>query len=510
MNLAIWIERAAHAGPGRPALASGPVVGADYATLARRVRGLAASLTGGFGLAVGDRVGILSGNRPEIVEVLFAAWHAGLIVVPINARLHRDEVGYILAHSGARLLFADAGHAETAAAAGAERVVRLESDAYRAATAGPGSDPFDCGPDHPAWLFYTSGTTGRPKGATLSHRNLQAMTVGYLADVDRIEASDSLLHAAPMSHGSGLYILPHVCRGAVNVVPESGGFDPAEILDLAERWRGVTLFAAPTMVKRLLRQLRETGKAVPSGLKTIVYGGAPMYLQDALEALETLGPKLVQIYGQGESPMTITTLSRRDIADDRHPRHRQLLASAGRPFSNVAVRVVDPQGNEQPVGEAGEVVVRGDPVMLGYWQDAEATASAVRDGWLHTGDIGSLDEAGYLTLLDRSKDLIISGGSNVYPREVEEVLQTHPAVEEVSVIGRPDPDWGEVVVAYLVGHADAAELDALCLERMARYKRPKDYVHCDGLPKNNYGKVLKTELRALDRRRQQEGASDDG
>jgi long-chain acyl-CoA synthetase len=147
--------------------------------------------------------------------------------------------------------------------------------------------------------------------------------------------------------------------------------------------------------------------------------------------------------------------------------------------------------------------------MLGYWQDAAATAAAVQGGWLHTGDIGSLDEAGYLTLLDRSKDLIISGGSNVYPREVEEVLQTHPAVDEVSVIGRPDPEWGEVVVAYVVGHADAAELDALCLERIARYKRPKDYVTCDDLPKNNYGKVLKTELRALDRRRQ-EGVGNDG
>ncbi len=195
--------------------------------------------------------------------------------------------------------------------------------------------------------------------------------------------------------------------------------------------------------------------------------------------------------------MTITTLSRRDIAESRQPRHLQKLASVGRPFSNVALRIVDATGEEQAPGEVGEVAVRGDPVMLGYWQNPEATAATVRGGWFHAGDVGSLDQDGYLTLLDRSRDLIISGGSNIYPREVEEVLQSHPAVEEVSVIGRPDPEWGEVVVAYVVGHASAEELDALCLERIARHKRPRDYVQCHCLPKNNYGKILKTELRAL-------------
>ncbi len=500
MNLAIWLERAA-AQSDRPALALGRELIADYATLAGRVRSLAASLGREFGLESGDRVGILSGNCPDYLEVLFAAWHAGLIVVPINARLHRDEVAFIVSDSGAAVVFADEAHAATATAAGAERVVTLGSDAYRSLTAGPGRELFDCAPSHPAWLFYTSGTTGRPKGATLSHRNLQAMTVGYLADVDDINAGDSLLHAAPMSHGSGLYILPHVCRGAINVVPASGGFDPAEILELAERWPGGTMFAAPTMVKRLVRHLQETAETVPEGLKSIVYGGAPMYLQDVLEASETLGPKLIQIYGQGESPMTITTLSRRDIAESRQPQHLKKLASVGRPFSNVALRIVDATGEEQAPGEVGEVAVRGDPVMLGYWQNPEATAATVRGGWLHTGDVGSLDQDGYLTLLDRSRDLIISGGSNIYPREVEEVLQSHPAVEEVSVIGRPDPEWGEVVVAYVVGQASAAELDALCLERIARYKRPRDYVQCESLPKNNYGKILKTELRALDQRR---------
>lgn len=203
--------------------------------------------------------------------------------------------------------------------------------------------------------------------------------------------------------------------------------------------------------------------------------------------------------------MTITTLSQHDIADRSHPRHAERLASVGRPFSNVELRIVGPDGSPLPDGEIGEVAVRSESVMLGYWRDPEATASTVRDGWLHTGDVGRLDEAGYLTLLDRANDLIISGGSNVYPREVEEVLQAHPAVEEVTVLGRPDPEWGEVVVAYLVGSATPVELDALCLARIARFKRPRDYIYCEALPKNSYGKILKTELRSRDRRRMEGG-----
>jgi long-chain acyl-CoA synthetase len=478
MNLATWIERAAAAGPGRPALALGHTVVADYAELARRVRALAAALRDRFGLSAGDRVAILAANCPSYIEVLFAAWRAGLIIVPINARLHPVEVAFIVEHSGAAVTFVDGAHAATAAAAGAERIVVLDGDDYASLTEGGGAELVDCDGDHPAWLFYTSGTTGRPKGATLSHRNLQAMTLGYLADVDRID------------------------------LPASGGFDPAEIVALWERWRRVVMFAAPTMVKRLVRHLRAVDQTPPEGLKLIVYGGGPMYVQDVLEALETLGPKLAQIYGQGESPMTITTLSQGDIADQSHPRHVELMASAGRPFSHVELRIIGPDGSPSPIGEVGEVAVRGDPVMLGYWRDPEATAATVRDGWLHTGDVGRLDEAGYLTLLDRANDLIISGGSNIYPREVEEVLLTHPAVEEVSVFGRPDPEWGEVVVAYVVGSATPAELDAHCLARIARFKRPRDYIACDALPKNSNGKILKTELRSRDRRRP--GGGDDG
>jgi long-chain acyl-CoA synthetase len=255
------------------------------------------------------------------------------------------------------------------------------------------------------------------------------------------------------------------------------------------------MFAAPTMVKRLVECPAECD---PAGIRTIVYGGAPMYVEDAIKSLERFGPRLAQIYGQGESPMTITVLSKADVAGRDHPRWRERLASVGRPFRCIEVMVADGDDRPLPAGEAGEILCRGDTVMSGYWRNSEASAAALRSGYLHTGDVGAFDDDGYLTLKDRSKDLIISGGSNIYPREVEEVLLRHCKVREVSVIGRPDREWGEVVVAYVVGDAPAAELDALCLSAIARFKRPKDYVFVDALPKNNYGKVLKTKLRALD------------
>jgi acyl-CoA synthetase (AMP-forming)/AMP-acid ligase II len=247
------------------------------------------------------------------------------------------------------------------------------------------------------------------------------------------------------------------------------------------------------MVTRLVAS-PEFAAADHRGLKTIVYGGAPMYVEDLKRALDLVGPKLQQIYGQGEAPMTITGLSNR-----AHPRWEERLGSAGIARTDVEVRVVDAEDRDLPAGEPGEVLARGDVVMPGYWRNEEATRETLRGGWLHTGDVGALDAEGFLTLKDRSKDLIISGGANIYPREVEEVLLRHPAVAEASVVGKPDRDWGESVVAFVVARPGAAvgerELDALCLAEIARFKRPKSYVFLDALPKNNYGKVLKTELR---------------
>ena len=217
-------------------------------------------------------------------------------------------------------------------------------------------------------------------------------------------------------------------------------------------------------------------------------------------ALDVVGPRLVQIYGQGESPCTITCLPKSMHADRRHPRYLERLGSAGYARTDVEVRLVDEEDRTVPAGALGEVAVRGDVVMAGYWNNPEATARSLRGGWLHTGDVGMFDEDGFLTLKDRSNDMIVSGGSNIYPREIEEVLLRHPAVLEASVVGRPHPEWGEEAVAFVVARAGdrvaEAELDRLCLDNIARFKRPKAYRFVETLPKNNYGKVLKTELRA--------------
>jgi long-chain acyl-CoA synthetase len=330
---------------------------------------------------------------------------------------------------------------------------------------------------------------------------LAQASFAYASEVDPVAPGDAILHAAPMSHGSGLYIMAHVARLGVQVIPESGSFEPEEVFQLFGAHKRVSMFAAPTMIKRLVACPAE---AHAENVRTLIWGGAPMYVEDALSALDRFGPRLAQIYGQGESPMTISTLSKEDIADREHPRWRERLGSAGRPYACLEVMVADADDRPVAAGEMGEILCRGDVVMPGYWRNAEATAAALRGGWLHTGDVGAFDAEGYLHLKDRSKDLIISGGSNIYPREVEEVLLTHAAVREVSVIGRPDREWGEAVVAYVVGEADPAALDALCLARIARFKRPKDYVFVPALPKNNYGKILKTELRALDRARRGE------
>ena len=493
MNLAHLLRRAARLRPDAPAIAVGRAVVRSYGELGDRVARLADGLLRKLALGRGERVAIAMKNCPEYLEVLFACWHAGLVAVPMNAKLHPKEFAYILDNSGARACFVTPDlEAAIPQALPLSEIQSLKSDA---------NPPVDAAPGDPAWLFYTSGTTGVPKGAVLTHGNLLFQTHAYFADIDKLEPGDAVLHPAPLSHGSGLYHLPYVLQGATNVVPRSGGFEPAEVFALAAHWRHASFFAAPTMVRRLVDHAKAAGLR-PEGLSTICYGGGPMYLADIEEALAVVGPHFAQIYGQGESPMTISVLPRHVIDDRTHPRWRERLASVGyaQPMVELSIRAGD--GTPLPTGETGEVCVRGDVVMEGYWQQPEATAAAIRDGWLWTGDVGRLDAEGYLTLLDRSKDLIISGGANIYPREVEEALLAHPALREAGVIGRPDPEWGEIVVAYVVRGAPVseAELDAHCLERIARFKRPKLYRFVDALPKNHYGKVLKTELRERDRR----------
>lgn len=500
MNLAALLFDVARRLPERPAVSDG-THSWTYRELGARIARLVGGLRG-LGLAPGDRVILSLENCGEFVELMFGCWAAGLCAVPANARLHPREVEYIAENSGARLLIATPGLVDSLAplagsGAALKRVISTRTAEYDRLLGEP-LVPYPGELTDTAWLFYTSGTTGRPKGAVLSHRNLMFMGQCYYADIDLIDERDAHLLAAPVSHGAGLYALPFLLKGAQQIVLPH--FDVGAILDVLTQRKRVSFFAAPTMLTRLVHA-PEIATADLGNLRTIYYGGGPMYVADLERALAMFGPRLYQLFGQGESPMTITGLDQRMHADKDHPRWRDRLVSCGYPRSGVLVRVVDENDNDLPPGQIGEVVSRSDCVMQGYWRNPEASAETLRGGWLHTGDLGSLGEDGLLTLRDRSKDMIISGGSNIYPREIEEVLLRHPDIVEASVVGRLHPEWGEEVVAFIVARSGTevaiAELDRLCLDHIARFKRPRAWRFVQALPKNNYGKVLKTELRRL-------------
>ncbi|MCI2399010.1 AMP-binding protein [Aliiroseovarius subalbicans] len=492
MNIAHWLARVAQTQGERPALFLGDRMVADYAVFHQRAAGLAGALRAA-GVKPGDRVAMFMKNCPDYLIAFFGIWTAGAAVVPINAKLHPKEAAFILDNSGASLALVTpelgAGLAEVSDVA----LLDVTSDDFARMCA---DDPLEVvarDPDDLAWLFYTSGTTGRPKGVFISHGMMTATSLTYLVDVDEVSPDDAAFYMAPMSHGAGMYAPVHVLKAARHICPISGGFDETELLDAAEAQGPLSMFMAPTMVRRFTDVAKAAGRR-GAGIKTIVYGGGPMYLADIVDAVDWFGPRFVQIYGQGECPMAITALSRGDVADRSHPRWQDRLASVGRAQSVVEVAI---EGAKKP-GDVGEIMVRGHPVMPSYWQNDTASAKTLVNGWLMTGDMGFLDDDGYLTLRDRSKDVIISGGTNIYPREVEEALLTHPGVREVSVIGRPEPEWGEDVVAFVLRDENGpseADLDAHCLTQIARFKRPKAYFWVSELPKNNYGKVLKTELR---------------
>lgn len=505
MNIANLLHASARSFPDQLAVSFGDRPVHRYSGLAARVAALAGGLRSLPGVKHGDRIALVMKNCPQYLELMWACWHAGLCVVPVNAKLHWREVAYILNNSGARYCFCTDDLLESLAplpseAPGLQRLIDVESADYGWLA---GSNPVALevvSEQMPAWLFYTSGTTGKPKGATLTHRSLLAMTLRYYPDIDQVSCADTMIHAAPLSHATGLYSIPHFAKGSHHVIPASQGFDVGEMFDLIGMYRETTFFTAPTMLTRMVND-SGSARAKIDHIKTVFYGGAPMYLEDLKRALNCFGPRMWQGYGQGETPNTITALSKQMHADSSHPRYEQRLSSVGIPRTGVEVRIVDPAGRDLPPGEIGEVICRSDVTMAGYWNNPEATASALRDGWLYTGDLGTFDEERFLTLKDRSKDVIISGGSNIYPREVEEALLMHPDLLEVSVIGRAHADWGEEVVAFVVARPGCrlsdADLDRVCLEHIARFKRPKQYFHIDALPKSNYGKVLKRELRGL-------------
>lgn len=503
MNPAEWLARSARRLPDAPALMTGTRLDATYRQFASAAAAIGRALQHN-GIQAGDRVALFMGNSTAYLEILYGIWFLGAAAVPINAKLHPREATWIIADADAKVVFVDDGNSRRLRdliGAAAPTMIAPDGAAFDAMRrAEPLPHPAAMATDDMLWLFYTSGTTGRPKGVMISCGNAITMTFCYFVDVDTVDQEDAVLYAAPMSHGAGFYNFMHTLRGCRHVVPPSGGFDPDEILDLAPVLKRTSMFAAPTMVQRLVARARARGET-GEGIKTIVYGGGPMYRAHIEEAVAAMGPRFVQIYGQGECPMCITALPRETVADRDHPDWAARLASVGTAQSAVEVAILGPDNRQLPAGEIGEIAVRSPAVMLGYWNNPQASAETLVDGWLLTGDVGRLDDDGYLTLHDRSKDLIISGGTNIYPREVEETLLAHPHVTEVSVVGRDHAEWGEEVVAFIKLAPDialdAAALDAHCLETIARFKRPRAYFEIAELPKNNYGKVLKTELRRM-------------
>jgi acyl-CoA synthetase (AMP-forming)/AMP-acid ligase II len=508
VNAATFLTKSAVRFPDRPALQYGDEI-TTYRQFADRSLALGGELLA-RGLRKGDRVAFVMSNRPEVLEVIFGCFAAGLVVVPMNARLHPLEMAYLVQNSGARALVHTAEFEApleeySSEFAGVEHRFGVSCSAAVPAyeelanSQTPLSAPVDVTESDACWLFYTSGTTGKPKGATWTHRVVRVCVMNYLADCYNITHDDVMLHVAPLSHGSGIVALPAVARGANNAICAAAGFSPDSTFADVERL-GVThiAFMAPTQIVKCLEEF-EPGKYDLSSWQAVCYGGGPIYVEHLKKAVETFGPVFVQIYGQGECPITATVLPRAEhveMVKNDDPR----LASAGFTRTDVEVKIFDDSENECPPGVAGEIVVRGDIVMAGYWDNPEATAEALRGGWLHTGDVGQFDDGGYLFLLDRTKDMIISGGNNVYPREVEEVLITHPSVAGVCVVGIPDEYWGEAVHAVVVPEPGttptAKELIDYCAGFLAGYKKPKDIDFVDDLPTSAYGKILRREVRA--------------
>jgi long-chain acyl-CoA synthetase len=485
----------------RPAIAVGERTLHTWGTLAEAVARRGAGLRTSLDVAPGDRVMLFAANCPEYLEILFSIWHAGAVAVPVNSRLHAREAAELVETSGARICFAGRDLADGLMTQLPEqtRVVVIGEPDDLALARAEAAAPVERAFGDDAWIFFTSGTTGRAKGARLTHGNLLAMTAAYYADVSAVGPRDSLLHVASLSHASGLFSLPFVGRGATQVLPESAHFDARELLSLVGAGERSTFFVPPTLLRRLCAE--QVSSAPEGGIGRVLVGAAPVTPDDLRRGGAAFGPRLWNGYGQGETPCTITAMSADAIAEALDEGDDARLASVGVARFATRVQVVGGDDRPLPYGEIGEVVVAGPTVMAGYLDLPEVTAETLRGGWLHTGDLGRFDDRGHLTLVDRVRDVVITGGYNVYPSEVERVLLADPMVAEAAVVGVPDPEWGETVVAYIVPHAgaeiDAGALDSRCLDAIARYKRPREYHVIEELPRNTAGKVLRSELRRM-------------
>jgi fatty-acyl-CoA synthase len=472
-----------------------------WSQLHERVRAVAAAMAR-RGVGPGQRVAIMMTNRPEFLETIFAANALGAIAVPINFRLTPAEAAFILADSGAGLLVADETTGPAAASARAMCAHEIGfvslgdtegADPYFPASPGPDVLPaVDVPEDSPALIMYTSGTTGRPKGAVLSHQNLQCQALTVIRAFRLSDENEVSLCAAPLFHIASLgAVAPLVLIGGTTVLMPSGGFNAAAALHLMEAERVTMVFLVPAQWQLVCADPSLPGRDL-SALKTTSWGAAP-----ATTALLTLMAEVfpqainVAVFGQTEMSAVTCALSGADTL--------RKIGSVGKPVATVSARIVDDDMKDVPPGEVGEIVYRGPTTISGYWQNLEATAEAFRGGWFHSGDLVRADEEGFLYVVDRKKDMIITGGENVYCVEVENALAFHPALAELAIIGAPDERWGEtpVAIAALLPGASLTldELREWGTGRLARYKLPTVLHVVPGLPRNASGKVMKNALR---------------
>ncbi len=501
MNAGYLITRSAHFFPERAAFViDGQPI--RYLDLNRRINKLANALLS-LGLKKGDRVGLLFHNSLAYLESYFALYKSGLIWVRLNARLHPSEIHGMIEDSGAQVLIHGPEFAESVEKMGPPvrwiiqkgKGPKIDYDGFL--EKGSEKEPeIEVFLDDLSDLWYTSGTTGAPKGIMITHRNILTCTQLLLCDVYDINREDKLLTVGALSHAGSVRILPFIIRGATNYLHSR--FDPVITLQEIQESKITDLSTVPTILIGLTDH-PERPQYNLSSLKRITYAGAPMAVERIKEAVTLFGPVLDQSYGQAESIITITHLPREEHILNGDPDRERRLASTGREYPGVQVRIVDEQDRVLGPGETGEVVTRSDLVMRGYWRQPAKTEEALRGGWLHTGDMGYMDEAGYLFLIDRKHDKIITGGLNVYPREVEEILAAHPGVAQVIAFGQDDPYWGEVVMAAVIprkGISVSAEaLMDFSKERLSSYKRPKKIFLVEEFPKNLYGKVLRKDLK---------------
>ena len=463
-----------------------------------------------IGVEKGDRVGVLLPNCSQFIETDFALIKGGFVRLPVNPRLKPAEYAYMLNNAGAATLVLGAGFAEDIAALRPEltsirHYIQVGGDgvpdfALAYETLVSGANDADIGVDveesDPYQILYTSGTTGKPKGAVTTFRSRLSTLATVLIDEMPVHPDDALLSVAPLAHGGGTKILPHFVRGAKNVLLPR--FDLETFCKTIAEERITTVWMVPTMITMLL-EYPDREKYDFSSLKSVVYAAAPMPEATLRRALSAFGNIFVQVYGLSEAPNPVLLLPKADHMVDGNDDQVRRLQSAGREVFGVRVRVINAEGGDITPGEIGEIIIQGHNIMTEYWNLPEATAETIKDGWLYTGDMATVDKAGYVFIVDRRKDMIISGGFNVYPREIEEEIYKHPAVLEAAVIGVPDERWGESVKA-VVSRRPGMELTAEELmtsieDRISGYKKPKSVEFMDELPKGPNGKILKREIK---------------